>query len=90
MKLSTNPRSKELLEKFLGIKKINIGDTVEYLNKDNKPGRDGLTYTVKDVCKIKDPNTREWMDGVIYIGKLGTSYVRELKDFYNNFRIINK
>ena len=39
--------------------------------------------------KVKDPNTREWYDGIIYfLDDTAEFYVREKNDFKNNFELI--
>lgn len=50
----------------------------------------GHTYIVLDIIKSKHPNTGEWYDAVIYKQlESKETFVRSIKSFCENFRIIN-
>ena len=50
----------------------------------------GHTYIVLDIIKSKHPNTGEWYDAVRYKQlESKETFIRSIKSFYENFRIIN-
>lgn len=55
---------------------------------DNKD-KYGTIYHLWGEVKVKDLNTREWYDGIIYfLDDTAEFYVREKNDFKNNFELI--
>lgn len=66
---------------------MEIGQVVEHrINK--KPTDNGL-YRIVDFCKMKNPTTREWVDGVIYRNiRTYEIYVREKSDFEDKFKVL--
>lgn len=64
---------------------------VEFIDKSPNPTT-GLShenkYRVLGTCKVKDPQTREWYDAVMYReAELGGGiYVREKEEFYQKFK----
>lgn len=70
---------------------MNVGDLIEHINKESTSGypHDKI-YTYEGSCRVKDPTTREWVDGVIYSHIEGNTkhiFVRELSDFKEHFKI---
>lgn len=66
---------------------MEIGQVVEHRIK-KKPTDNGL-YRIVDFCKMKNPTTREWVDGVIYRNvRTYEIYVREKSDFEDKFKVL--
>lgn len=71
-------------------KEFKIGDIVEHINKESKGKypHDG-NYVVYGFCRMKNPTTGEWVDGVQYskVNNLNSEiFVREKEDFYKQFK----
>lgn len=67
---------------------MKINDIVEHKNKESESGysHDGL-YEIIEFCRLKNPTTREWVDGVIYSNTdTGELFVREKIDFEDKFK----
>lgn len=68
---------------------MEVGNVVEHKNKESDSGysHDGI-YIIVDFCRMKNPTTREWVDGVIYSNiKNCDFFVREKTDFEDKFKI---
>lgn len=63
-------------------------DLVEHKNKESNSGysHDGI-YEIMGFCRMKDPTTREWVDGIIYRNiETFEVFVREKTDFEDKFK----
>lgn len=62
------------------------GTIVEHICKESTSGYPhDKKYSVVGQVRMKDPTTREWIDGICYSN--GEEYfVREKNDFYNKFK----
>jgi hypothetical protein len=49
----------------------------------------GKHYIYEGTCKIKDPTTRKWIDGIKYL-RNGQEYVREAKEFVQKFKPVSR
>lgn len=61
---------------------------VEHKNKESNSGysHDGI-YEIVGFCRMKDPTTREWVDGIIYRNiETFEVFVRERNDFEDKFK----
>jgi len=61
-----------------------IGNFFKYKN---------ITYVVKDECKFKNPETREWVEAFLYSPIesnkiMSINYVRSKEDFFKKFKKI--
>lgn len=68
---------------------MNIRDIVEHKDKKStgKYSHDGM-YEIVDFCRMKDPTTHEWINGIIYRNiKTYEIFVREKNDFEDKFKI---
>jgi hypothetical protein len=50
----------------------------------------GNEYEVFKQVKMKNPETREWDDAIIYMDRKGDLYVRERNDFLNKFKEVEE
>ena len=69
---------------------MNIGDAVEHINKESTSGysHEGI-YRIMEFCRMKNPTTREWVDGVIYANnETYELFVREKSDFEDKFKLV--
>lgn len=69
---------------------MEINDAVEHKYKESTSGysHDGI-YRIVDFCRMKNPTTREWVDGVIYRNvRTYEIYVREKSDFEDKFKVL--
>ena len=46
----------------------------------------GKTYTLKQLVKMKNPATGEWLEAVLYTDADKAKYVRSLSDFKSKFK----
>lgn len=68
---------------------MKINDIVEHKNKESESGfsHDGK-YEIIEFCRLKNPTTREWVDGVIYRNiKTYETFVRERIDFEDKLKV---
>lgn len=72
-------------------KEFKIGDVVEHINKESKSGYPhDKEYVVYGFCRMKNPTTGEWVDGVQYsqTNNLKSEiFVREKEDFCKQFKV---
>ena len=60
-----------------------IGSVYTYRDKE---------YVVTNLCTMKDPYTRTWLDAVLYRNTSGHSnkvYVRQKGEFVQRFKLVN-
>lgn len=70
---------------------MKVGDIVEHKDKESKSGYPhDKKYVVYGKCRMKNPTTREWVDGIQYMEQNnlnGDIYVREKEDFEKHFKL---
>lgn len=69
---------------------MEVGNAVEHKCKESESGypHDGI-YRIMEFCRMKNPTTREWVDGVIYANnETGKLFVREKTDFEDKFKLV--
>ncbi|WP_418821729.1 hypothetical protein [Phocaeicola plebeius] len=65
---------------------LHVGSKVEHINKESHSGYPhDKQYFITGFCRLKNPTTREWVDGVCYCDGEQV-FVREKIDFYNHFK----
>lgn len=76
-------------------KEFKSGNIVEHINKESKSSYPhDKRYMIFDLCRMKNPTTGEWVDGVMYmefteINTIGSKiFVREKEDFYKQFKLV--
>ena len=76
------------LQKHYCATMFQIGDKVEHVCKESSSGYPhDKQYHITGFCRMKDPTTREWVDGVCY--SAGEElFVREKSDFQIHFQIV--
>ena len=73
------------------IEELKIGKKIEYVDKTTKKGGHDRThvYNVINFVKVKDHNTNEWYEGVVYENS-NNFYVKSLEVVLNEFKLHNE
>jgi len=49
----------------------------------------GNIYKVTGPGKFKHPETREWVEAIVYTNAMSMTFMREEKDFFKRFKEVN-
>lgn len=67
---------------------FHVGDKVEHICKESASGYPhDKQYYITGFCRMKDPTTRKWVDGVCYSAGEEV-FVREKGDFQTHFQLV--